>query len=442
MKTLKHTFFTLLVCLFVIWQGFSQHTEVEFDSGPTTPQLQLTETVDNDFTRLIFKNTGDLTQRWTLATRSGTSALDFGLYYNGGSRLYYNENTKSFSLSGVKQEIKYNSSGGDPNLLITETGSGASYGRLTFENQSPGYWTFAARHGTGTGDDDFNLYYDNGTTGYNIINVDGDNDKINLVSNVDVFKDLVVDENATVTQDLDVGGLASVDDLSVSEEASFSKGLISFNPIKIRESGQGTAGPEVIFLKENTTNTVAARIKLENGAGAGNDGDLMIKNENIVGSVIIGSEGSTNMRYQDTDNWSYQHLSPWSHETHDLGKTFKRWRTIYLQNNPNVGSDIRLKNTISELDETVLEKLMRLTPKTYRYNHQNDDDNLVYGFIAQDVKTVFPDLVLDPQTEEDFYSMNYDGLSAIAIKAIQQQQAIIEDLQKEMASLKKAISEK
>ena len=79
MNTSKHTFLTLSLCLFVVWQGLGQQAVIESASGALTPQLQLTETVNNEFTRLIFNNQGDLSKRWTLATRSGTGITDFGL---------------------------------------------------------------------------------------------------------------------------------------------------------------------------------------------------------------------------------------------------------------------------------------------------------------------------------------------------------------------------
>ena len=125
MNTSKHTFLTLSLCLFVVWQGLGQQAVIESASGALTPQLQLTETVNNEFTRLIFKNQGDLSKRWTLATRSGTGITDFGLYYNGGARMLYNEANKLLRLSGVQQEIAFDSSSGDPNLLLTQTSGGS-----------------------------------------------------------------------------------------------------------------------------------------------------------------------------------------------------------------------------------------------------------------------------------------------------------------------------
>jgi hypothetical protein len=55
------------------------------------------------------------------------------------------------------------------------------------------------------------------------------------------------------------------------------------------------------------------------------------------------------------------------------------------------GSDIRIKENI-ELVESILDKVISLTPKTYNYKDIKDD-KLYYGFIAQEMEEVFPELV-------------------------------------------------
>jgi lysophospholipase L1-like esterase len=61
---------------------------------------------------------------------------------------------------------------------------------------------------------------------------------------------------------------------------------------------------------------------------------------------------------------------------------------------PSCGSDITLKKDISSLDTSdILIKIGKLTPVSYHWKTQKDDDILNYGFIAQDVGAQFPDLV-------------------------------------------------
>jgi hypothetical protein len=55
------------------------------------------------------------------------------------------------------------------------------------------------------------------------------------------------------------------------------------------------------------------------------------------------------------------------------------------------GSDIRIKENINVVNST-LNKLLQLVPKTYNYKDIKDD-KLYYGFIAQEMEEVFPELV-------------------------------------------------
>lgn len=110
-----------------------------------------------------------------------------------------------------------------------------------------------------------------------------------------------------------------------------------------------------------------------------------------------------------------------------------------------VSSDRRLKEDIEPI-ENVLPKLLQLTPSAYRFiNTQATSKS--YGFIAQEVQPLFPNLV----TEKNGYlGMDYKGFSILAVKAIQElsaqneliqnqlnaQQELLEQLQKEIELLK------
>ena len=68
--------------------------------------------------------------------------------------------------------------------------------------------------------------------------------------------------------------------------------------------------------------------------------------------------------------------------------------------------------------------------KTYTY-HLLDNDNLdpySYGLMAQELEKVFPDMVtkVEPEKEESLLGINYSNLGVIAIKAIQEQQQVID----------------
>ena len=98
-------------------------------------------------------------------------------------------------------------------------------------------------------------------------------------------------------------------------------------------------------------------------------------------------------------------------------------------------SDARLKKEVNKMG-SVLNKVMALQPKTYKYLDNKETDPKSTGFIAQEVMALFPDLVSDfKRTASDktdttvYHGINYAGFSVVAIKAVQEQQLQIEALQ-------------
>jgi hypothetical protein len=55
-------------------------------------------------------------------------------------------------------------------------------------------------------------------------------------------------------------------------------------------------------------------------------------------------------------------------------------------------------------------------------------DQIRYGFIAQEIKNILPDLISGTEGEKEYLGLDYNGLLAIAVKAIQEQQAQINEL--------------
>jgi hypothetical protein len=108
------------------------------------------------------------------------------------------------------------------------------------------------------------------------------------------------------------------------------------------------------------------------------------------------------------------------------------------------GSDIRIKKDISIVDST-LDKVLQLTPKTFKYK-DNKADYTYYGFIAQEMENVFPELVRTSEgismcnDEEiiDQKSIESYGLvwASILTKAIQELKAQNDDLQSQINELK------
>jgi hypothetical protein len=100
-------------------------------------------------------------------------------------------------------------------------------------------------------------------------------------------------------------------------------------------------------------------------------------------------------------------------------------------------SDRNKKKNIMEM-KGVLASVMQLPAYTYHYFDSEDTDRRALGFMAQDVQPFFPELVYqryDRDITKPLLTMDYSGFGVIAIKAIQEQQRIIETQQEKINSL-------
>lgn len=105
-------------------------------------------------------------------------------------------------------------------------------------------------------------------------------------------------------------------------------------------------------------------------------------------------------------------------------------------------SDRRLKSDIKPLN-CVLPNIMQLVPSNYKFTKGNPDQKTSIGFIAQDVEKLFPELVSVSSDERSpgIYSLNYSAFGVLAIKAIQEQQALIEKQRTRSAEQQKIIED-
>lgn len=108
-------------------------------------------------------------------------------------------------------------------------------------------------------------------------------------------------------------------------------------------------------------------------------------------------------------------------------------------------SDERLKENINDAS-SVLKRLQQLEVKTYNYKGRSQEKTM--GLMAQEVLVQFPHLVSTTgsdqegaSTRDQIYSVDYGGMSVVAIKAIQEQQIMITEMQKELLEMKKEIAE-
>jgi hypothetical protein len=100
-------------------------------------------------------------------------------------------------------------------------------------------------------------------------------------------------------------------------------------------------------------------------------------------------------------------------------------------------SDIRHKKNIASLTETsAVERLMRLRPVQYEWNKPEMGIGKQYGFIAQEVEEIWPELVSTAANPEKTKSMNYTALISPLVEAAQELKRAVDGQSSEMARLR------
>jgi len=93
-------------------------------------------------------------------------------------------------------------------------------------------------------------------------------------------------------------------------------------------------------------------------------------------------------------------------------------------------SDISLKKGIRSLDSGILDKVLRLNPVSFYWKDENLDKDKHFGFIAQEVEKIFPELVREDSQGKK--TLNYNEFIPFLVKAIQEQQKEIEELKSKL----------
>jgi hypothetical protein len=89
-------------------------------------------------------------------------------------------------------------------------------------------------------------------------------------------------------------------------------------------------------------------------------------------------------------------------------------------------SDISLKKDIQPLNYGILDKVLKLNPVSFYWKDENMDKEKHFGFVAQEVEEVLPELVR--QDSQGKKTLNYNELIPYLVRAIQEQQKEIEEL--------------
>jgi hypothetical protein len=114
-------------------------------------------------------------------------------------------------------------------------------------------------------------------------------------------------------------------------------------------------------------------------------------------------------------------------------------------NNWDMPSDEKLKTNIN-IETGILPRLLQIDVKSFQWKDEPESKQKQLGFIAQDVRLAFPDLVKErPFGDQSLLSLNYTNFGILAVGAIKELNAImvekIHELRNEIDRLKQQVSD-
>lgn len=112
------------------------------------------------------------------------------------------------------------------------------------------------------------------------------------------------------------------------------------------------------------------------------------------------------------------------------------WAQMDIYDGFNWSSDKRIKNDIKSIDPSLA---LKLHPVSFKFVNQ-PDDKVRYGFIAQEVEPIIPDLITE--SDSGTLGLNYMGFIAPVLATVQHQQTIIEDLERRVEELESKCNQK
>jgi len=96
-------------------------------------------------------------------------------------------------------------------------------------------------------------------------------------------------------------------------------------------------------------------------------------------------------------------------------------------------SDLKLKRAIKTMDSDILVNFIKIRPVTYFMKDETiETAGLQYGFIAQEVREIFPSIVTQTSDSSGIIGMNYQALIAPTIYALQQQVERMNEIQDQL----------
>ena len=180
------------------------------------------------------------------------------------------------------------------------------------------------------------------------------------------------------------------------------------------------AGEDAMRVQINGT----TRFRIHDNGGVSIGQNVTPPAAGLYVSAETRFDGNT---YPDNDN------------AYSLGLATRRWSIIWAANGFIQTSDIRYKTNIEPLDYG-LNEVMKMNPVSYNWK-ENPDSNPKVGLIAQELAEIIPEVVVgeDDSDGETPLGVNYAEIVPVLIKAVQEQQELIQNQEKEIRELRQSL---
>ena len=210
--------------------------------------------------------------------------------------------------------------------------------------------------------------------------------------------------------------------ITLTTNSAVIEGSSSGNLVRITQTGSGnalvvedSANPDSTpFVVDSSGNVLVGS---SSKYAAGLPGNVVQINATGNGGLVLGDGTSNIAMYRDLVN----NITYWYNGTNQASLSAAgAWTNA---------SDARLKTNVREI-KYGLETVLQTQPRTFE---RIDVDGTYIGFVAQELQTVIPEVVSgDPEKQ---LGIDYGSLVAVAFKAIQEQQTLIESQQSQILEL-------
>lgn len=377
-------------------------------NGSNAPMIHMFQSGTNNSTRMLVAHSPNFSS--------------WGIQYNDTADAFNwigdNEPVMQVQLSGqqrvglgtfspqAKFHVNVDSRVGIGHLKLTE--EGFDYSRITMNNTIHNtFWDLAARTDTNLANAQFNIYHKDV----------GDILSVNARRRVGI-------NDATPAYPLEVNGNGQLRTINVYNTLPAATGnIFGYGVRSVLSQGSTTGNPRIYCLFGRITD-----------------------DDSYLSFGVYGrAESASNFNYgvYGVSNVNDGYAGYFS------GNTFT--------SNTYQTSDGKFKTNIKAVEDGV-KTIMALQPKTYTYDTQQFDfmnlpEGVQYGFVAQDIETLLPNLVrraFQPYEESkvekfskqgmEFKALNYVGLIPIIVSAIQGQQKTIQQQEERIQSLEERLA--